>query len=67
MPEFTNEERNGRLRTTVTLQPGERVSFCRCQKSADLPFCDGTHKSCETTFGPLIVVVASSEKVESAK
>jgi len=57
MPQIANEERNGRLRTTLTLQPGEKVSLCRCQKSADLPFCDGTHKTCETTFGPLVVIV----------
>lgn len=61
MPEFSNEERNGRLRTTVILRPGERVSLCRCQKSAELPICDGTHKGCDTTFGPLIVIAPAPE------
>jgi CDGSH-type Zn-finger protein len=38
------EERNGKLRTVMKLEPGERVALCRCMRSAEFPFCDGTHK-----------------------
>lgn len=29
------EERNGKLRTVMKLEPGERVALCRCMRSAD--------------------------------
>ncbi len=44
MAEYSTEDRNGRLRTELKLAPGEKVSLCRCMKSADFLFCDGTHK-----------------------
>lgn len=56
-PRFTNEDRNGRLRTTLHVSPGERIKLCRCMKSAEMPFCDGVHKTIDTTAGPIIVIV----------
>lgn len=56
-PRFTDENRNGRLRTTLHVSPGERIKLCRCMKSADMPFCDGVHKTIDTTAGPIIVIV----------
>jgi CDGSH-type Zn-finger protein len=56
MPTQTTEERNGRLRTTVKIILGERVSLCRCMKSREFPFCDGTHKEIEGNIaGPVSV------------
>lgn len=55
MATFTNEDRNGRLRTTMQLQPGERVKLCRCWRSATFPFCDESHKQVADGHGPLIV------------
>lgn len=48
-------ERNGKLRTTVKLEPGERIALCRCMRSKNFPFCDGTHNTIEGTTGPAIV------------
>jgi CDGSH-type Zn-finger protein len=62
MAEYSTEDRNGRLRTELKLAPGEKVSLCRCMKSADFPFCDGTHKTCEGNAGPLIVSVLQEER-----
>jgi CDGSH-type Zn-finger protein len=49
------EERNGKLRTVMKLEPGERVALCRCMRSKEFPFCDGTHKQIEGTTGPVII------------
>jgi len=49
------EERNGKLRTVMKLEPGERVALCRCMRSKNFPFCDGTHKTVEGNTGPVIV------------
>lgn len=48
-------ERNGKLRTTLKLEPGERVALCRCMHSKNFPFCDGTHNKIEGSTGPVIV------------
>ncbi len=47
----------------MKLNPGERVALCRCMKSKELPFCDGTHKQLEGNVGPAIVE-ALTEVVE---
>lgn len=61
MPTHSTEERNGRLRTTVKIVKGERVSLCRCMKSKEFPFCDGAHKEIEgNTTGPVIVEVVDT-------
>ena len=26
--------------------PGKAIALCRCGRSANLPFCDGAHKTC---------------------
>lgn len=54
MAEHTTEDRQGHPRTTVKLQPGERVALCRCFFSKEFPFCDGTHKQ-HPGKGPVIV------------
>ena len=60
------EERNGKLRTVMKLEPGERVALCRCMRSAEFPFCDGTHKSIEGSAGPAIVEALKTPPNESA-
>ena len=61
MPTVSNEDREGHLRTTIQVQPGERVKLCRCMRSKEMPFCDGTHKSLSgTNAGPVIVEVSLS-------
>jgi len=58
MPIIINEDREGHLRSIVQIQPGERVKLCRCMKSKEMPFCDGTHKTLsDTNAGPVIVEV----------
>lgn len=57
MAEHSTETHHGRLRSTVHLQPGERVVLCRCFKSQTFPFCDGAHKTLEGQAGPVIVEV----------
>lgn len=57
MADYRNEEINGRVRTTIELKPGEKIKLCRCQKSAEYPFCDGAHKKIDTTIGPAVIIV----------
>lgn len=54
MAKHSTEEIEGRPRTVVELEPGERVALCRCFKSSKFPFCDGTHKQYQGV-GPVIV------------
>ena len=61
------EERNGKLRTVMKLEPGERVALCRCMRSAEFPFCDGTHKSIEGSAGPAIVEALEAPVEEGAE
>ena len=58
------EERNGKLRTTMKLNPGERVALCRCMHSEEFPFCDGTHKALEGAAGP-VIIEALTEPIEA--
>jgi CDGSH-type Zn-finger protein len=68
MAEHKTEERNGHLRTEITLEPGERVALCRCFKSGNFPFCDGTHKTLPENVGPAIVAGAGKkEELKSDK
>jgi CDGSH-type Zn-finger protein len=41
-------------RHIVKLEPGERVSLCRCFASHRFPFCDGTHNQ-HPGRGPVVV------------
>lgn len=56
MAQHHTEERDGKLRTTLKLESGERVALCRCLHSKNFPFCDGTHKTLPgSKAGPVIV------------
>lgn len=55
MATFSNENRNGRIRTTMQIKPGERVKLCRCWRSATFPFCDSSHKLVADQMGPLTI------------
>lgn len=57
MANVTSEERDGRLRHTIELEPGEQVWLCRCWKSSKFPFCDGSHKQVEGQVAPVGVKV----------
>jgi CDGSH-type Zn-finger protein len=66
MPTVENEDRNGHLRTTIHIHPNQRIKLCRCMKSKEMPFCDGTHKSLsDTNAGPVIVEVFPLSEVEN--
>jgi len=62
----TNEDRKGHIRTTVVLEPGERVLLCRCFKSEIFPFCDGKHKEFDNTIGPVAVQAPVENRSESS-
>ena len=66
MAKHQTEDRFGHLRTTVELEPGERVALCRCMKSKDFPFCDGTHREEPSNVGPLVVTAPSAEGEKSS-
>jgi CDGSH-type Zn-finger protein len=67
MAKVTTEERDGRVRNTVELEPGEQVWLCRCWKSSRFPFCDGSHKQVEGKVAPVGVKAPAqpSEKAAS--
>lgn len=60
MAEHKTETIGSTVRTEMTLTAGERVFICRCMKSADFPFCDGTHRQHEGT-GPCVVIVPEAQ------
>ncbi len=60
MAEHRTEKFNDHPRTTVTLEPGERVALCRCFGSQKFPFCDGTHRQ-HPGKGPVIVEAKPAE------
>lgn len=51
--DFTIVDQEGRL---FDLGGRTAVSLCRCGQSANKPFCDGTHKTCD--FASLIEAFA---------
>jgi CDGSH-type Zn-finger protein len=59
---INTEEHDGRLRTTVELEPGEQVWLCRCWKSARFPLCDGSHKQVEGQVAPVGVKARASDE-----
>jgi CDGSH-type Zn-finger protein len=61
MATHTTEERNGKLRTEVELEPGETVALCRCFASQKFPFCDGSHKQQPGKVAPVIVSAPAAE------
>ncbi len=64
MATHKSEEIMGHLRTTVQIEPGERVALCRCFHSKNFPFCDGTHKQ-HPGKGPVIVEALEAPIEES--
>lgn len=44
----------------VELEAGKEYYFCRCGRSANQPFCDGSHK--ETGFTPLAFTAEADGK-----
>lgn len=61
MAKHSTQEIDGRPRTVVELEPGERIALCRCFKSTKFPFCDGTHKEYQGV-GPVIVQAPGEKK-----
>lgn len=45
----------------VDVQEGKRYSWCRCGRSKNQPFCDGSHKG--TDIQPLAFVAEQTETV----
>ena len=43
----------------VTLEKGKEYAFCRCGKSKDQPFCDGSHKG--SGFSPKVFTADKDE------
>ncbi|GAB4561657.1 MAG: hypothetical protein Kow0047_09170 [Anaerolineae bacterium] len=60
MAEVETQEFDGHKRTTVKLEPGERVALCRCFASGKFPYCDGTHRQ-HPGLGPVIVEAKKEE------
>ncbi len=46
---------------TIELEAGKTYAWCACGRSANQPFCDGSHK--ETGFTPVVFKAEKSEKV----
>ncbi len=61
MATYKNEDRNGKLRTEVQLELGEKVALCRCFASKEFPFCDGSHKQQPGKVAPVIVSAPAVE------
>ncbi len=57
MAEAETKGTEGNPKTTVKLEPGEKVSLCRCFASKEFPYCDGRHRQHEGK-GPVIVEAA---------
>jgi len=66
MAKYSTEELLGHLRTTLDLEPGERVALCRCFQSKKFPFCDSTHKTLPDNRGPVVVTVLESKEAEKS-
>ncbi|MDA9832085.1 CDGSH iron-sulfur domain-containing protein [Gammaproteobacteria bacterium] len=48
-------DQNGHLKEEVTLQCGEKKAICRCLKSKNMPFCDGSHREAGEGVMPVII------------
>ena len=59
MPQHHYEtfEKNGHIRTHVTVVQGEAISLCRCWRSKKFPLCDGSHNDMEDGKGPVVIHV----------
>jgi CDGSH-type Zn-finger protein len=59
-----NGEQKMEMKATKEVKVGERVSFCRCWKSAKHPYCDGSHnkynKETGDHVGPIVVAAVQA-------
>ena len=69
MPEHQHEtfEKNGHIRTHVTMKRGEAISLCRCWKSKKFPLCDGTHNTLDNDLGPAVITVDCDQSFREGK
>lgn len=49
----------GKAPQMVELKPGETYAWCACGKSANQPFCDGSHQG--SSFTPTVFTVDESK------
>lgn len=49
------------IEPTIVKQVSKIVAYCRCTKSKNLPFCDGSHEG--TNIEPAIVELTSPETI----
>ena len=53
-------------RHQIELKPGDKIFICRCWKSANFPYCDGSHRGhCEHAgddVGPATITVPESQQ-----
>jgi CDGSH-type Zn-finger protein len=49
------DHQKGHVREEVVLKCGEKKAICRCLKSKNMPFCDGSHREEGEGVMPVIV------------
>ena len=54
MAEFTDNNDKNTPVTHISIESGEKIAVCRCFKSKNYPYRDGSHKEISGT-GPAIV------------
>ena len=60
-PSLTPDEKEQVLRAAVEVTAGKTYFWCSCGKSANQPFCDGSHK--DTSFSPVKFTAEDDRKV----
>lgn len=45
----------------ITVESGKKYFWCACGKSANQPFCDGSHSG--TSFAPIIYTATEDKKI----
>ena len=54
-------DQRGHTKEEVLLQCGERKAICRCLKSKNMPFCDGSHREEGEGILPVIICCENSK------